>query len=723
MNFKTTLVLIVLLAGLAGAYLWVSSRGPIGSNTVAPTAPRAFVTGRDFSQITLQHAGETFTLSREDQGWWQTEPVRFPVTGEAVEALINAGLSLSPRETFTFPFDDPIAAGRPDTLAAFGLDPPRALVAYESDTGTHALRLGQTNVAGTAYLQTVGDENVHLVEATLHRAVLDTDPRAWRPKELPTLAADRVNQINLRHGKKNIQLQRTAEGWSLNTGGDERADAQAVLRLAAIGQQIRPLAYIDDDPATLGSYGLTEPRITLTTADPAGDQRTLRLGKAADLSAQTVYASWSDTDEHSPVVFTLPAATATALDLDVDALRDLRVVTALAGTIRGQSVNRVGRDTVELAQRPDGRGFAFVQPQTGYDPDPELAAAWLATLTRVEPIGSARAPREAQAPLALIELKLTGDRKEFVRLYADRDGRDDVLLAVREREAVASLVPRDQLAPLLAPVVQLRDRALPPSDLAALDMIRLKRDDGHEFRFDQVSPGQWLLNGDDPGVDSAGWESGAFDRLTDWLKEPRVAAWTALSELPRGPIARLSTGPEKPAYVVNVEQHLGQRTDLPGVFRVPPDISALLAGEYRLRFVIPPGAGKVTAAAIGLAGDDPTAPPARQAVVQLGDDGVYRDADGNRYGDQHNAAGLLRTLSDLRVKRYIPELPAEQRQRPIKVFELRTDRGETHRLMRYNQGAWSVDGQRYFYLDVETDRALTDKETAWGKAFIVPESP
>lgn len=729
MNFKTTLVLLVLLTGFAGAYLWVNARGTIGSKTVLPTAPEALVTGRDFSRITLQRNGQTLVYAREDAGWWQTEPVRFPVADEAIESVINAGLSLTPREIFSFPFDDPIAEGQPDTFAAFGLDPPQARLVYESDTGQHTLQLGHTNVAGTAYLQKSDDPNVYLVEATLHRAVLDADPNAWRPQKLPTLDAERVSRIELRHGKRDIRLARSADGWSLGTEGDERADAEAALRLAAIAQQTQPRSYVDQDPAALAGYGLAEPRVTLTTADPAGRRQTLRLGKAADLSAQTVYATWSDTEAPSPVVFTLPTATVAALDLEADALRDLRVVTALPGTIRGQSVNRVGQDTVELAHRPDGQGFAFVQPQTGYGPDPELAAGWLTTLTQVSPIGSARAPREAQAPLALIELKLTSDRKEFVRLYADRDGRDDVVLAVRESEAVAALVPSEQLAPLLAPVVQLRDRALPPSDLASLETIRLTRDDGHEFRFGQRTPGRWRLEnteyaeGGSRDGTGGGWESGAFDRLMEWLQAPRVEAWTSMSELPRGPITRLSTGPEKPAYVVNTDQHLGQRTDLPGVFHLPPEISVLLAGEYRLRNVLPAQTKAISRVTLGLAGQDPLAPPVQQAVVQLGEDGVYQDADGQRYGDQQKAAALFRKLSQLRVKRYLPALADGQRQTPIKVFELETDGGKTHRLLRYNQGVWSIDGERYFYLDVETDRALTDKQTVWGQALIVPSNP
>ncbi|MEM9915639.1 MAG: DUF4340 domain-containing protein [Planctomycetota bacterium] len=720
MNFKTTLVMLVLLAGIAGAYLWVRSSGPGGASNAQAT-PDPFVTGRVFDAIQITQDEQSIALTKQPDGsWWQTEPVRFPVTGEAVETLINAGLSLLPRETFSFDADDPAVAGQADALAAFGLDPPQAVVVFESDSVTHEIRLGSTNVAGTAYLQKTGDDRVHLVDAVLHRAALDAEPKTWRPTQLPMLDPDRINRVALSNAQHQIELTRSVESWSLDAEGRERADAEKSQILAALVQAAQPSRYVSDDPAALAQYGLVEPMLALTTADATGTRQTLRLGQPADLGEATVYATWSDTEAPSPVVFTVPLPPFRNLtEVTPLMLRDARVVLASPGSIRGQEVNRVGRDVVTIAQNTDGTGLGFVEPQTGYAPDPERTAEWLTTLTRVVSTGYAPAPREAQAPLALIELKLAGGQTEHVRLYADRDGRDDVLLAVRENETIAALVPSEQLASLRAPVVTLRDRRLP--DVGPINELRLSRDDGQVFSFTRSDPGLWAPQNDDF---TDAWEAAQFAELWDWVESPRVATWTSMSELPRGPIARLSLGPEKPAYVVNVDQHLGQRTDLPGVFELPEDVAALFGEEYRQKLMLPYRADQIDRVVLGIesSNDDDTALP-EASTIQRNAEGVFVNAAGERYDNQDECAALVNTLAGLNAKRLIPALLPEQQQTPIKYWEIHPVNGEPQRLLRYNQGVWSLNNESYFFIDLEADRQLTRKDTAWGAALVQPETP
>ncbi|MEM1109294.1 MAG: DUF4340 domain-containing protein [Planctomycetota bacterium] len=739
MNFKTTIVMLVLLAGVAGAYLWVRSSGPAATPTTPKLVPN-LVEGREFASITLERGDEKIVLENTRSGWWQTAPVRFPVTGEAIETLINAALALAPREAYTYADDDPLAINTADNLASFGLAPPRAVVTYRSEHGEYRLRLGDITLGGGAYVQPVDSDTVYLVDATLNTAVADADPKTWRPDQLPTLDAARVNRISLSGGPEDITLTRTADGWSLRPDGGERADDATALQLAQIAQQIQPAAYVSDNPAELGRFGLDQPVLTLTTANPAGETQTLRIGQPADLTGQTLYATWTaptpapapapgnstgirseiipDSDAASPVVFVLPAAYFKNLNrLTPDTLRDPRVAITPADSVRGQRVNRVGRDTVDLSLNPKDAGPAFVEPQTGYDPDPQRAADWLTTLIHAEPVGFTRSPREAQAPIALVEIRQTGGRVEQLRLYADRDGRDgrdDVLLAVRENEAVAALLPRDQVAPLLAPIVTLRDRQLP--DVGLINELRLTRDDGQAFRLLRDSEDNWQPQ--DEGFED--WEAQRFGLLARWVESPIVEKWTAMTTLPRGPIARLSLGEDRPAYVVNVDQKLGQRTDLPGVFRLPESVATLFAEEYRKRLLLPYRPDQITRVDLGLepSSDSPSLP--RPAAVRLDTQGSYTDAEGERYANQAECASLFSTLAGLRAKRFIPPLLPEQRQTPIKSWHVQTADGQTHRLLRYNQGVWSLGEDRYFYIDVDTDRRLTDKDTEWGQALTLP---
>ncbi len=635
MNFKTTLVLVVLLVGVVGAFLLRA--GDRGTLSDAP-APEALISGRGFDAITLRGEGPPLSLRNEGGRWWQVEPVRFPVATEAMDSLINAALALTPRETITPALTTADLERGAPTLSSLGLDPPLATVAYVSDEGEQTLELGNTTVAGTAYIRRAGEQAVYVVDGALHRALLTPSPRAWRPKVLPTLPAQRVSRIALQRKGENLLLQRTAEGWSLGENGGQRADTEKAAALASVLDGVSVLNYVDDDAASLSRYGLDRPTARLTLSDTEGKQQTLRIGSDADLDGRSVYASWSDTDEASPVVFTLPATVGQALAVTVNALRDARVVTALPGSVRGQRVNRVGRDTLELATRPDDQGYAFIEPKPGYAPDTALAQAWLQILPQARAMGYAHVPGEAQAPLAIIELVLAGDRAEFVRLFEHRDGREGTLLAVRASESIAAVLPADTLAPLLAPLITLRDRTLPPPD--ELTTIRLTRDDGTEFRFSlQDGNTPWVLDG--AGND---WERQPFAELMAWIQKPHVEQWTPLADLPRGPMVRISMAGDQAAYVVNAEQGLGQRTDLPGVFRLSAAVMNLLTAEYRDRQIVSVPVADVDAVVLTRGGVS--------RRIERGPDGRYRlGSDGEV--DQAVAGRLFNTLAGLRSERLL----------------------------------------------------------------------
>ncbi|MEM8738007.1 MAG: DUF4340 domain-containing protein [Planctomycetota bacterium] len=705
-NFKTTLVLLLSLAALAGLTLLLLARQNPAPPVAAPPTP--LVTGRTFTRIVLRPAVDAppIELDFEDGRWWQTEPVRFPVADDAVENLVNTALALIP-----LPLDDPPAP------TDVGLAPPRATITYHTPEGSQTLRLGDITVAGTAYLGTPDRPGqVRLVDAALHRLVQSARPAAWRPEALPTFDPRRVTRIERRLPTRTDLITRSAERWSLGEGETQRARPAAAERLAAAAADLRPLSYVSDDPAALTQYGLDEPNLEITLTRSTGQTQTLRLGSPADLARQTVYATWSDTAAASPVVFTLATDSLVPLFIHPDSLRDPRLVTADPAAVRGLRVNRVGRDLVEIRRQPsagpDANPFSFTQPQTPYAPDQRLALDWLGTLHGAEPTGWTRAPREAQAPLAVAQLQLAGDRAEFVRLYADRDGREDVLLAVRENESVAALVPREQLAPLLAPLITLRDRTLPPPS-EPITAVRLTRDDQHEFLFEKQATGNaagspdagaWTLSQDPPGP----WEEESFARLLAWLETPLAQAWTPLPELPRGPTARLSLGPDRPAYTVSVDQNLATRTDLPGVFRLPPGTAERFAAEYRDRLILPLRSEEIASVQVaGSAEPDPLSPAGPRGVtLRRGDDGVFRNGRDERYEPQADAAAVFNAFAGFTAKRILDLPPDAPRAAPVRTFTLETSAGESLTLRRGANGVWSHRDQS-FYISPTVDQILT----------------
>lgn len=403
-------------------------------------------------------------------------------------------------------------------------------------------------------------------------------------------------------------LHRGPAGWRWGASpmqGDApsaRADRDAANRLAAAADGLPISNYITDDPARHAELGLTDPAATLTLRPAAVSGAAsapppaciLRLGRPADRARPpSRYATASFGPNPSPVVFRVAGAAVAPLLADPAGLRDARLVVARASAVRGLRVNRVGAGVVELAS--DQTRVRFVEPDAQATADPRWGAAWIQLLHEARAQAFAPAPPEAQAPVAIATLHLAADRVERVRIYEDRHEAADTLLAVRENEPVAAVLPAAVLAPLLGPAITLHDTRLPAP--AGIATIRLQRDDGVVYGFSQLYDGQTpRLQVDGVGLDPAArWDVHALRRLQTWLASPRAVQWTPRAELPRGPVARLSTGPDAPAYSVNVGQNLAQRTDLPGVFRVAPEIAALFDAEYRPRVLIDARGDEITA--------------------------------------------------------------------------------------------------------------------------------
>jgi hypothetical protein len=703
-NFKTTLLLLLLLLGAAGVYLITRSGGSAPATPPAP--PPTLLDGRDFSRIQIDSGSGPTVLELETHGWWQTDPVRHPADRERVEALINAGLSLSPRRQIE-PEGESGSEVQGKTNHDHGggldLDPPLATVTFTHAGVETVLQLGRTTLVGTGYLRTNESDEVFLVDDRLHRLVFESRPRDFWSDTLPTLEPGRINQLTLDRDGPTADLRRTADGWVLQTAaGGERADEAVAVGLLDLWSQLQPVRFVGplgDEPQR---YGLDDPAAEISVEDAVGRRQTLRLGRPADLDQSTRYATWTDRDDTEPVVFTVPSAFLAAARVELDQLRDRRLVTALPESIRGQQANRVGRDVVELMES-DGGGIAFVQPTPNYMPDPELARDWLLRLTRVEPMGFAAAPREAQAPLAVVQLQLAGGRAERVRLYADRDGRDDALLVVRESEPTAAIVPQQELAPLLEPVITLRNRQLPPP-AELLDTVRLVYDDGQALRF-RRGERAWEL---EEYLDAV-WERRDFRQLVEWLEAPRVEAWTARPELPRGPVVRLSTGPDRPAYIVNVQQNLAQRTDLPGVFRLPDEIATRFAAEYRPRLIVPYRVDQIAAvrwSRVGPAAGDESndAPASAHRLTRDGAGGMR--LNGQPVADPAAAAAWLQQLAGLRAKRFPPP-PAGPPEGGGVLIEIEPREGPALELERFDNGLYR-HGERYFFIDAAVDATLVE---------------
>jgi len=640
MNFKTTLILIALLAVVGGYWLLFEQGRSITPADDAPAdeAGEALL-AESFSaaavnRITVERDGDKVVLEREGDGWMQVEPVRFPLQSSAINELLTQARDLRYMQQF--------AAGTSDgpTLKSASLDPPRATVRLKSDDRTLTLTLGDRYAGGMAYL-TRGDQNqIYTVPRAFHDAVLDKTVRDWRQTSLAGPKATGTQRIELANEHGRMTLTKRDGRWYLDES--QRADSDAVKSLADAVRNASIETFTADRPEDLSLYGLASPRITLSLQAPSpatgpaagsanqenGDatQRSnmtsLRIGSATELTDEpsAYFATWTrgsdGRGEH--VVFELSRSTVASLKKAPADLREPRMVTASTDEVTRLRVTRRGQTDIDLIR--DGEvGFRFGEPAPGFAADTPTARSLIETITTAEATGYAPDFKPAGEPVATIALTHRGSgHVERVRLHeasaattqpsnasagdtaATQPKDKATYLAVRNNEPVAYRISADDLGSLLEPILALRKKAVVDLDPAELRSLELRRDDGVVFDFRRQTSDRAATqpSGSDGSSAAAAWqlagqqafERDAFASLLQAMQPLRINAWRhePVSIGDNAITLRwTTTGGDTHTLRVASESGEATLTGLDPGFVVPDGLVTKLKAEYRERTVLP----------------------------------------------------------------------------------------------------------------------------------------
>jgi hypothetical protein len=160
------------------------------------------------------------------------------------------------------------------------------------------ITLGRKTLGGRAYAQ-LNDEEVAIIDHSLHRSAIEMEHRLWRDIRLfPHFAIDGM-EINRIIADDSMHLDRHDGHWKMNKPVSTRVNHELftewVGRLAAA----RVGSYIIDEPDDYMVFGLDMPSATFTTIDRSGNTRSLLIGSRVSAGTQDRYAMV----EGQPVVF------------------------------------------------------------------------------------------------------------------------------------------------------------------------------------------------------------------------------------------------------------------------------------------------------------------------------------------------------------------------------------------------------------------------------------
>lgn len=333
MKLRTTLILLVVLAVVAGA--WWMTRGLGGMPMQDPDPPKPEVVAL-FAQTPVDvSAIERFVITRpgkdeavfvRTRGRWRIiSPVVFNADAGTISQLLQSVAALrdlGPAES---------APG----------NNPRAILTLHGEGEPRVVTFGRSLGGGLAQVQ-VDSGETRLVDNILHDFFDRYDPVDLLSKQLTLPTAYNTDTFAVQTLEGDTRLVRDDDRWLIDGDPSQPALSEPVPGYADIEgylnipnatklERFVPLAEGIANPAAYGlSAETARVRIDYDYRDARGQERvaTLSIGAPADPAGASYYATVTEPGQAASVVFVLPADYAIVLGKPADAFRDPRVFLA-----------------------------------------------------------------------------------------------------------------------------------------------------------------------------------------------------------------------------------------------------------------------------------------------------------------------------------------------------------------------------------------------------------
>ncbi len=534
MNARSTWLLVLSALALF-AFILLFEREPRDPESRAQSSPvlagfRAdAVTGVEIHQLT----NPVLRAERTEGRWRLTHPVQTVAHAPRVERLLSVFSKLD-RHSHITARD---LASQKASLAAFGLDPPRATVIASQATNQFLLKIGgPTPVGQQVYIQLVGADGIYFCDA----GFLDSLPRSaddWRDTTFLRLRGLGYNRLQIRTGAQNLEFKvdDATHLWRLGQPMNARADNRKIHRLIQEMEFWQITQFLPAPSAVeLEALRLQPSESSITFSRGSNDLLTAHFGLSPTNNAGLVYAHCPP----DPGLVLVLRAPLDSLRKPLAYWRDPRLISPLVASI--DLIEIAGEESFAL-QRQSANAWTVAGPAR-LPADPETMQRFLGDLTALEvveyvrdvvtdfaPYGLTKPARQytlrpkpgpaspTNAFLAQINLGASYDDKYYVRLT----GEDSVYG-----------VPRTNLAGLPTRAFQFRDRSVWSFDSSNVVAVTIAIE-GQTRKLSRAPGAAWVQA---PGNTPLASPSDlALEETLYRLGQLRAEAWTAIGadQLPR----------------------------------------------------------------------------------------------------------------------------------------------------------------------------------------------
>lgn len=345
MRARTTLLLLILAVALGVWIKYFESTKPNTAETKRQAGNVLALDREKLEGIVIQNGDEKIELHRQNGKWRLTAPVQDQADPAAVDNLIS---DLETWQKFA------IIPGKGDpkvdkaSLAEFGVVQPKLRLKLLTPDGPPEIRFGkEAALEGQMYVR-LGDAKDVFIAGQTVRNDISKKPDDFRDRKLTGLTTAQVTRAVLKSPAGEIELAKKSEHWELMKPLQARGDDQKIGDLLAQVTNARIEEFVGDGSGDLHTYGLAEPRGSITiygTDDKQGE--TLQIGAAPEKKTDQVYAHFLPRNG----IYALPKKTGEILAVRPNDLRDRHLVRLDGDNLDRMHIQGAGSPEIVLARK------------------------------------------------------------------------------------------------------------------------------------------------------------------------------------------------------------------------------------------------------------------------------------------------------------------------------------------------------------------------------------
>jgi Domain of unknown function (DUF4340) len=364
MNWRTTVILaIIAVAGLA-YFRFVEMKRP---STEEAQRQAQNVVNFDRSKIdgiVIQNGDQKIEIRRRDNKWRLETPIKDQADGALMESLLS--------DLENWQKDGTIPAKEIDAdkskLAEYGLNNPKLKLKLLGHDRPPEILFGKdAAMEGRMYVRFQNSKETFLARQSVKKDI-DKKPEEFRDRKLTDLSTSQVRRVVLKTPAGEMELEKKDAHWNILKPLRARADDQKVNDLISQVTSARIEQFVSDDRGDLRSYGLAEPRgsITLFDQEQKGDQKMeigesikvagredkgqmLQIGSVPEKEKDQVYVRFASRGS----VYTLPKKIEEILNTKPADLRDNHLVRIDTNILDRITIDAPGKAKTVLARKDD----------------------------------------------------------------------------------------------------------------------------------------------------------------------------------------------------------------------------------------------------------------------------------------------------------------------------------------------------------------------------------